>query len=69
VPAGIDPPAHRGLHAPPVHRSRVRYVAALADEGMTLVAIRRILELEHEVAPLKAELEAVRRRLAGTADE
>jgi hypothetical protein len=47
----------------------VRYVAALADEGMTLVAIRRILELEHEVAPLKAELEAVRRRLAGTADE
>ena len=48
--------------------SRVRYVAALADEGMTLIAIRRILELEHEVKRLKAELDATRRRLVESTD-
>lgn len=37
----------------------VRYVAQLADEGMTLAAIRRVLELEHQVAQLIAERDAL----------
>ena len=32
--------------------TRVQYVVELVDEGMTLAAIRRILELEQEVAEL-----------------
>jgi MerR family transcriptional regulator/heat shock protein HspR len=32
---------------------QVQRVAAMADEGMTLVGIRRILELEYEVAELR----------------
>ncbi|MEZ0070940.1 MerR family transcriptional regulator [Planotetraspora sp. GP83] len=47
---------------------QVRYVAELAGEGMTLTAIRRILELEHEVRRLNAELDATRRRLAESGD-
>ncbi|MET8142333.1 MerR family transcriptional regulator [Sphaerisporangium sp. NPDC005288] len=43
--------------------NRVQYVAELSGEGMTLVAIRRILELEHQVKALKAELAATRRLL------
>ncbi|GAA3818642.1 hypothetical protein GCM10022226_43940 [Sphaerisporangium flaviroseum] len=43
--------------------TRVQYVAELSDEGMTLIAIRRILELEQEVKALKKELEATRRLL------
>jgi MerR family transcriptional regulator/heat shock protein HspR len=31
----------------------VQRVAEMADEGMTLVGIRRILELEYEVAELR----------------
>lgn len=42
---------------------RVRYVNVLVGEGMTLSAIRRILQLEQEVARLKAELAEMRRRL------
>ncbi|MEW9529467.1 MerR family transcriptional regulator [Microbispora sp. NPDC049125] len=42
---------------------QVRYVVGLVDEGMTLTAVRRILELEQEVLRLNAELEATRRRL------
>lgn len=44
---------------------RVQYVVELVDEGMTLSAIRRILELEQHVAELTArvrELEAQLRR-------
>jgi MerR family transcriptional regulator/heat shock protein HspR len=37
----------------------VRYVAQLADEGMTLAAIRRVLELEHQLAQLRAERDAL----------
>jgi DNA-binding transcriptional MerR regulator len=40
---------------------RVQHVTAMADEGMTLVGIRRILALEAEVRDLRrqvAELEA-----------
>lgn len=41
---------------------RVRQVSELADEGMTLVGIRRILELEAELADVKRKLAAERRR-------
>ena len=40
----------------------VRRVTDMADEGMTLVGIRRILELEQEVRDLQAQLEAARAR-------
>ena len=42
----------------------VRYVAQLADEGMTLAAIRRVLELEHQVSKLMAERDALLDALA-----
>ena len=42
----------------------VRYVAQLADEGMTLAAIRRVLELEHQVRALQAERDALLTALA-----
>jgi DNA-binding transcriptional MerR regulator len=41
---------------------RVQQVSALAADGMTLNGIRRILELEAEVADLKRELAAERSR-------
>ncbi|MFC6084578.1 MerR family transcriptional regulator [Sphaerisporangium aureirubrum] len=45
----------------------VQYVVELSGEGMTLIAIRRVLELEHQVRVLQRELEAARRllRLSG----
>jgi DNA-binding transcriptional MerR regulator len=42
----------------------VRYVARLADEGMTLAAIRRVLELEDQVRALQAERDALLAALA-----
>jgi MerR family transcriptional regulator/heat shock protein HspR len=42
----------------------VQYVARLADEGMTLAAIRRVLELEEQVKALRAEREALLAALA-----
>jgi MerR family transcriptional regulator, heat shock protein HspR len=42
----------------------VRYVTQLADEGMTLAAIRRVLELEDQVRSLEAERDALLRALA-----
>jgi DNA-binding transcriptional MerR regulator len=42
----------------------VRYVAQLADEGMTLAAIRRVLELEHQVRALQQERDALLAALA-----
>jgi MerR family transcriptional regulator, heat shock protein HspR len=36
--------------------TRVQYVIALVDEGMTLAAIRRILELEYQVIELDRRL-------------
>jgi len=42
----------------------VRYVAQLADEGMTLAAIRRVLALEEQVKELVAERDALLRALA-----
>jgi MerR family transcriptional regulator, heat shock protein HspR len=42
----------------------VQYVARLADEGMTLAAIRRVLELEEKVKDLEEERNALRQALA-----
>jgi MerR family transcriptional regulator, heat shock protein HspR len=42
----------------------VSYVARLADEGMTLAAIRRVLELEEQVRALEAERDALLTALA-----
>jgi DNA-binding transcriptional MerR regulator len=42
----------------------VRYVAQLADEGMTLASIRRVLELEHQVRALQQERDALLTALA-----
>ncbi len=36
---------------------RVEQVAAMADEGHTLISIRRILALETELASLRSEIE------------
>ena len=41
---------------------RVQQVSDLAGEGMTLNSIKRILQLEAELAALKRQLEADRRR-------
>ncbi|MFS8640222.1 MAG: helix-turn-helix domain-containing protein [Symbiobacteriaceae bacterium] len=43
---------------------RVQYVAELAGKGMTLTAIRRILELEQQVRELEEELAEARRRIS-----
>jgi MerR family transcriptional regulator, heat shock protein HspR len=42
----------------------VRYVAELADEGLTLAAIRRVLELEEQVKALEAERDELLATLA-----
>ncbi|MEV0237140.1 MerR family transcriptional regulator [Nonomuraea sp. NPDC050786] len=41
----------------------VQRVTRMADEGMTLIAIRRILELEREVTELREELAQAKARL------
>ena len=41
---------------------RVQQVSAMADEGMTLPGIRRILELEAEVMMLQHELAELKKR-------
>ena len=43
----------------------VQYVTRLADEGMTLAAIRRVLALERRVRELEVECDALRAALAG----
>ena len=42
----------------------VRYVVDLVDEGMTLAAVRRVLELEAVVRDLRAERDALRAAVA-----
>ncbi|GAA5065482.1 DNA-binding transcriptional MerR regulator [Thermocatellispora tengchongensis] len=42
----------------------VQYVVRLTEEGMTLTAVRRILELERQVESLRAELAQARARVA-----
>ena len=41
----------------------VQYVVRLADEGMTLQSIRRVLELEQRIRELEAECDALREAL------
>ena len=40
-------------------------VVSMADEGITLQAIRRIIELEEQLAAVTAERDELARRLAG----
>jgi MerR family transcriptional regulator/heat shock protein HspR len=44
--------------------AQVQHVSTMADEGMTLAGIRRILMLEAEVAKLQRQLRAERARRA-----
>ena len=41
----------------------VQYVVRLADEGMTLPSIRRVLQLEQRIRELEAECDALREAL------
>ena len=43
---------------------RVQQVATMADEGMTLPAIRRIIELERQLAEVARERDELARQLA-----
>ena len=43
---------------------RVQQVVVMMGEGMTLPAIRRIIELEHELAQVTRERDELARRLA-----
>jgi len=47
----------------------VRYVVELMDDGLTLAAIRRVLELEARVRQLETERDALRAELARLAAE
>ena len=42
----------------------IQQVATMADEGMTMAAIRRIIELEHQLAAVTRERDELARRLA-----
>ena len=42
----------------------VRYVVELMDDGLTLSAIRRVLQLEERVRQLEAERDALRAEIA-----
>ena len=42
----------------------VRYVVELLDDGLTLAAVRRVLELEAKVRELESERDALRATLA-----
>ncbi len=44
----------------------VQYVVRLADEGMTLQSIRRLLQLEQRIRELEAECGALREALRAT---
>ena len=41
----------------------IQYVVRLADEGLTLPSIRRVLQLEHRISELEAECDALRAAL------
>ncbi|WP_246079967.1 MerR family transcriptional regulator [Nonomuraea mesophila] len=43
----------------------VQHVTRMTEEGMTLIAIRRILELERELADVRRQLDETRSRLNG----
>ncbi len=42
----------------------VQYVVNLVDEGMTLAAVRRVLELEERVSELEAQVDALQAAVA-----
>jgi DNA-binding transcriptional MerR regulator len=44
----------------------IQYVVRLADEGMTLPSIRRVLQLEQRVRELETECDALRQALRET---
>ena len=44
---------------------RIRHVSDLVNEGMSLAAVRRILELEQQITELEQQLAVLRRRLSG----
>jgi MerR family transcriptional regulator/heat shock protein HspR len=46
----------------------VQYVVQLVDQGMTLAAVRRVLQLEARVHELEAEVRALRMLLAAHRD-
>src|ERR1700730_6723111 len=46
----------------------VQYVVQLADQGMTLAAIRRVLDLESRVRELELECDALRAVIAELGD-
>ncbi len=46
----------------------IQQVVSMADEGITLQAIRRIIELEHRLAVVTAERDELARRLADLLD-
>ena len=43
----------------------IQQVVSMADEGITLQAIRRIIDLEHQLATMTRERDELARRLAG----
>ncbi|WP_236666918.1 MULTISPECIES: MerR family transcriptional regulator [unclassified Nonomuraea] len=43
----------------------VQHVTRMTEKGMTLIAIRRILELERELADVRRQLDETRSRLNG----
>jgi len=47
----------------------IQQVASMADEGMTMPAIRRIIELEQQLAEVARERDDLARRLSETAAE
>ena len=47
----------------------IQQVASMADEGMTLPAIRRIIELERELAKVAAQRDALAARLREVSSE
>ncbi|WP_300608225.1 MerR family transcriptional regulator [Trebonia sp.] len=47
----------------------IRQVVTMADEGMTMPAIRRIMELEQELTEVRRQRDAIAARLAEVAAE
>ncbi len=47
----------------------IQQVASMADEGMTMTAIRRIIELEHQLAVVARERDELARRLSEVSSE
>ena len=47
----------------------IRQVATMVDEGMTMAAIRRIMELERQLAEVTSERDALAARLAQVVSE